>query len=49
MRWNNTISNLFGAYMAIYDLFKKWHCELIEERNVVGPEKKVPFATKFSK
>ena len=28
-RWNNTVSNLFGAYLKIFDLFKSWHSSMI--------------------
>lgn len=24
-QWNNTMTNLFGAYLTMYDLFKQWH------------------------
>ena len=43
------MSNLFGAYMAIYNNFKQWHNEIIEEKNIVGPEKDVPFSAQFTK
>ena len=33
-RWNNTASNLFGAYMAIHGLFKNWHNALVQKRDV---------------
>ena len=36
-RWNNTVSNLFGAYLAIYDLFKSWHSSIIQQRHI-GPD-----------
>ena len=35
--------------MAIYDNFKKWHNEMIEEKNIVGPEKILPFSERFKK
>lgn len=35
-KWNNTISNLFGAYIDMYNLFKQWHSGIIQER-LVGP------------
>ena len=37
IQWENTYNNLFGAYMAIYEQFKKWHQEIIENNNIVGP------------
>ena len=39
----NSINNVYSAYCAIYELFKKWHCEVVEERNVVGPDKSSSF------
>ena len=36
-RWNNTVSNLFGAYLKVFDLFKSWHSSMIEQRHF-GPE-----------
>ena len=35
--WNNTVSNLFGAYLSVYNLFKNWHSGIIQQRHV-GPE-----------
>ena len=36
-KWNYTLNNLFGTYLAIYDLFKTWHSGIIQTRHV-GPE-----------
>ena len=37
-RRKNAFNSFFGAYMAIYEQFKKWHFEIIENSNIVGPE-----------
>ena len=34
--WHNTVSNLFGIYHEFYELFRKWHENIIEDRNVVA-------------
>ena len=36
-QWNDVGSNLFGAYMDIFNLFKSWHNGIITQRDM-GPK-----------